>query len=409
MKYVVIGNGTAAIACIEGIRESDGKGEITLVSKESRHCYARPLISYYLLGRANEQSIDYRKRDFYEKNNVSAYLGAEAVKIDPKGKKVTLSDGKKLPYDKLLVATGSVPFVPPAEGAEKVKNSFSFMTYDDMKSLEAVLSEDKRVLVVGAGLIGLKCVEGIADRVGHVTVVDLADRILPSILDSDGAAMVQKVLDKKGIEFHLGDSVASYTENSATLKSGTKIDFDILVTAVGVRPNVALLKDAGCEINRGVVVDEHCETSIKGIYAAGDCSEGYDKSIGSNRILALLPNAYFQGHCAGKNMAGEETVFTDGVPMNAIGFFGCHVLSCGSYDGECISKITDEYYKKFFVKDGKLCGFILINDFERAGIYTSLVREGTPLDDVNMDLLMEKPQLLAFSHDARKSKLARRV
>ncbi|MCD8285799.1 MAG: FAD-dependent oxidoreductase [Clostridia bacterium] len=409
MRYVIIGNGTAAIACIEGIRSVDTEGDITLISTESRHCYGRPLISYYLLGRVDEAHLDYRPRDFYIKNNVDAMLGVTATAIDPEGKSVTLEDGTKVPYDKLLIATGSRPFVPHADGYETVENKFTFMTYDDMKALEAKLTPEARVLVVGAGLIGLKCVEGILDRVKEVTVVDLADRIMPSVLDAEGAAMVKKVLDKKGVTFYLSDCVSAYKDNTAILRSGREIPFDIVVTAVGVRPNTDLAKGAGCDVNRGVIIDEHCETSVKDIYCAGDCSEGYDKSINAKRILALLPNASFQGRCAGINMAGGDEKFTNAIPMNAMGFFGCHELSAGAYDGECISRITEDTYKKLYVKNGKLIGFILINDFERAGIYTSLIRDEVPLDTVDFDLLIDKPQLLAFSADARKAKLARKV
>ncbi|MCD8294393.1 MAG: FAD-dependent oxidoreductase [Clostridia bacterium] len=409
MKYVIIGNGTAAIACIEGIRSVDTEGDITLISTESRHCYGRPLISYYLLGRIDEARLDYRPRDFYIKNNVDAMLGVTATAIDPEGKTVSLEDGSKVSYDKLLIATGSRPFVPRADGYEDVENKFTFMTYDDMKALEAKLTPEARVLVVGAGLIGLKCVEGILDRVKEVTVVDLADRIMPSVLDAEGAAMVKKVLDAKGVTFYLSDCVSAYKDNTAILRSGKEIPFDIVVTAVGVRPNTDLAKGAGCDVNRGVIIDEHCETSVKDIYCAGDCSEGYDKSINAKRILALLPNASFQGRCAGINMAGGDEKFTNAIPMNAMGFFGCHELSAGAYEGECISKVTEDTYKKLYVKNGRLVGFILINDFERAGIYTSLIRDEVPLESVDFDLLIDKPQLLAFSADARKAKLARKV
>lgn len=411
MEYVIIGNGTAAIACIEGIRRVDKDGEIAVISSENHHCYGRPLISYKLLGKIGEEQMDYRPRDFYAKNGVKCYFGKTATAIDKDSKTVALDDGQKIKYEKLLYAAGSRPFVPPMEGLDGVKNKFTFMTFDDMKALESALSPEKRVLVIGAGLIGLKCVEGILHSVKSVTVVDLADRILPSILDGEGSQIVQKYLESLGVKFILNDSAASLKEGAATLKSGKKVPFDVLVVAVGVRANTELFKATGGECNRGVVVNLKCETSVKDIYAAGDCSEGYDKTIDAKRVLALLPNAYRQGLCAGINMAGGVDSYADAIPLNAIGFFGLHVLTAGVYEGELIAdERGDNFtYKKLWVKGGKLAGFIFINDFLRAGVYTSLIKNGTPLDGVDINLLKEKPQLLMFSAEERAKKLARRV
>ena len=409
MKYVIIGNSAAATACIEGIRSQDKKGEIVVISSENRSAYGRPLISYALLGKIKKEDMDYRSPEFYKANNVKLKLGETVTKIDAKAKQVVLESGEKVAYDKLLVATGSRPFVPPLAGLDKVEKKFTFMTYADMEAIEAVISLDKRVLVLGAGLIGLKCTEGLLARVGKVTVVDMSDRILPSVLDSEGAAIVQKYLEECGVNFVLGDSAEAFGENSVTLKSGKKIDFDILVIAVGVRPNVEIVRDAGGKVNKGIIVYDSMKTSLADIYAAGDCVEGYDKSIGSNRILALLPNAAFQGKCAGINMAGGNSSFTNGIPMNALGLFDCHIVTAGIYEGECGTYTSANEYKKLFVKDGKLAGFIIINSIECAGIYTYLIREGISLADVDWGLLMQKPQLLAFSEEARKAKLAHRV
>ncbi len=410
MKYLIIGNSTAAIACIEGIRTTDKDGEISVISDEKHHCYGRPTISYCLMGATSREEMKYRPDDFYEKNKVNTMLGERVVKIDVAEKTVHTKSGKKVPYDKLLVATGSRPFVPPMEGLDSVKNAYSFMTYDDMEALDKVLSPKKKVLVIGAGLIGLKCVEGILKRVGSVTVVDLADRILPSILDAEGAAIIQRQLEAEGVKFILNDCAARFEGKMAVLKnSGLQIPFDILVVAVGVRPNTDLVKEAGGEVNRGIVVDTGMRTSLPDVFSAGDCAEGYDSSTGTKRILALLPNAYFQGKVAGINMAGGAAEQTNAIPMNAIGFFGSHILTAGSYDGQCISHIEGDKYKKLFVKDGKLCGFILINDFLRAGIYTQLVRDKVDLGTVDFELLKNSPQLLAYPLAARKVKLAKKV
>lgn len=409
MKYVIIGNSAAGIAAIEGIRSRDESGEIVLVSDEKHFTYGRPLISYYLMGATDTERMRYRPADFYEKNNVRTIFGVRAEQIDAENKKVMLSDGKTLCYDKLLVATGSRPFVPPMEGLDGVKKKFSFMNYDDALALEKAIGAKTRVLIVGAGLIGLKCCEGIAERVKSVTVVDLADHVLASILDEYGAGIVQRALEEKGVKFYLSDSVAHFEETFAMLKSGARVEFDVLVVAVGVRPNVELVKSAGGEVRRGIAIDTRGETSVKDVYAAGDCTESRDIVTGEQKILALMPNAYLQGHCAGVNMAGGDEVFDKAVAMNAIGFFGTHVLTAGVYTGESYEEKTDEKYKKLFYKDGYLNGFILVNEPERAGIYTSLIRERTPLSDIDFELIKKSPALMAFSVKERAEKLARRV
>ena len=286
MNYVIIGNSTAAVGCIEQIRKTDRKGKITVISDEPYHTYGRPLISYYLLGRVDAAHMGYRPADFYEKNGVKTLLGVRAEKIDPAAKKVLLQGGKSVSYDKLLVATGSRPFVPPMEGYDTVKEKFTFMTFADALALEQALSPEKDVLIVGAGLTGLKCMEGILARVKSVTVVDLADRLMPSALDEYGAGIIQRQLEGMGVKFYLKNAVARFDGNTAHLKGGETLPFDILVVAAGVRPNVELVKGAGGEVARGIVTDDRQRTSLPDVYAAGDCTESYDITSGTRKILA---------------------------------------------------------------------------------------------------------------------------
>ena len=408
-NYVIIGNGTAAVGCIEGIRSVDPDGEITVVSAENHAVYSRPLISYYLEGKTDLERIKYRPDDFYENNEARLLLGRRAEVIDSDNKTVTLDDGDILPYDELCVAAGSRPFVPPFAGLDTVERKYSFMTLDDALSLEAMLKPETRVLIVGAGLIGLKCAEGIHDRVSSIIVCDLADRVLSSILDADCAAVVQKHLEANGISFMLGDTAISFSENTAHMKSGADVEFDVLVLAVGVRANSELVRDAGGEVNRGIIVGERMETSLPAVYAAGDCAEGYDASIGANRVLAILPNAYMQGRVAGVNMAGGDSKHNNAIPMNSIGFFGLHMMTAGAYDGDMIEEMEESFVKRFFIKDGLLHGFILIGDIDRAGIYTAMIREKTPLETIDFDLLKKVATNAAFSVAQRKKKFGGEV
>lgn len=405
-KIVIIGNSAAAVGCVEGVRSVDKNSEIVLIASEKHHTYSRPLISYLLYGKTDEQRMKYRPDSFYSDNMVDTMLGKTAVSVDPKGHTVKLESGEVISYDKLMVATGSSPFVPPMKGLDKVEKKFTFMTLDDAHALDNAISAESRVLVIGAGLIGLKCVEGIADKVKEIAVVDMADRILPSVLDAEGAELVQKSIEKHGVKFYLNDSAAELEPNKAKLKSGAEVGFDVLVVAVGVRPNIALLKDAGAECGRAIKTDNKCQTSLKDIYAGGDCTESYDITIGAERVLALLPNAYMQGNTAGVNMAGGEQLYENAIPMNAMGMFGYHMITAGSYDGNVYTEKEGENYKKLFYKDNRLMGYIMIGDIKRAGIYTALIKNQTPLDSIDFELIKQKPQLMAFSAEDRREKLA---
>ncbi len=405
-KFVIIGNSAAAIGCVEGIRSVDKNSEITLISNEPYHTYSRPLISYLLWGRTDEQRMKYRNDDFYKDNNVETILGTTVESVDNVKKIVKFESGESVKYDKLLVATGSSPFVPPMTGLDKVEKKFTFMTLDDAHALKSALTPESKVLVIGAGLIGLKCVEGISDLVSDITVVDLADRILPSVLDEEGANLVQASIENHGVKFYLGDSVTKFEKNKATLKSGTKLDYDVVVVAVGVRPNVALLKEIGADVNKGIVTDERCRTSLTDIYSAGDCTESNDITDDSQKVLALLPNAYMQGETAGVNMAGGKMVYDNAIAMNAMGMFGYHMITAGSYTGDVYVENDGINYKKLFYKNNRLLGYIMIGDVSRAGIYTSLIKKKTPLDALDFELIKHKPQLMAFSKKKREEFLA---
>lgn len=405
-KYVIIGNGTAAVGCIEGITGVDSKAEITVISEENHHVYGRPLISYYLEGMTDVERMKYRPDDFYEKHGCTVLYGKKAVKIDSAASEVVLDDGSKLKYDELCVAAGSSSFVPPFEGLDTVEKKFSFMTLDDALALEKAIDENSRVLIVGAGLIGLKCAEGIAHRVKSITVCDLASRVLSSILDDECAAMIQKKLEENSISFLLGNSVKRFDKNKAVMNDGTVVEFDVCVLAVGVRPNVSLIKDIGGKVGRGILTDTSMRTSVKNVYAAGDCTESLDITSGESRILAILPNAYMQGKCAGENMAGSESVFKKSIPMNSIGFFGLHVMTAGTYyteeqGGTLYEEKGEGKIKRLYTKDDKLCGFIIIGETDRAGIYTSLIREQTPLYSIDFEAVRENPSLIAFGKNYR--------
>jgi NAD(P)H-nitrite reductase large subunit len=408
MKYVIIGNGPAAVSCIEGIRSVDTDGAITVISKENHPAYFRPLISYYLEGKSKAENISCRKASFYTDHHCEVVYGTVTA-LDPGQELVTLSDGTQIAYDKLCICTGSSPFVPPMAGLDTVDQKFTFLTIDDSFAIEQAIDHTSRVLIIGAGLIGLKCAEGLRDRVSSVTVCDLAPRVLSSILDDECAAVVQKHLEKNGIAFSLGNTADRFDGNTAYMKDGSVIAFDVLVLALGVRPNIGFFKEAGGICNRAIVVDNDMKTSIEDVFAAGDCVEQYDITFGAKRIMALLPNANLGGYTAGVNMAGGDRAFDNAVPMNSIGFWGLHMMTAGTYanddNAQLIEEKTESSIKRFFIKANKLIGFILIGEVASAGIYTNLIRSQADLTGLDLDALVKNPNLIPFGEIYRRKTL----
>jgi NAD(P)H-nitrite reductase large subunit len=399
--YVIIGNSTAGIACVEGIRSLDKSTPITIITDERHYTYARPLISYLLKGDTTRKKIRYRPDDFYEKNNVKLVYDL-ITKIDTEQKKV-LSDEYEYPYDKLLVATGSKPFVPNFKGIESVPSVHTFLTLDSALAIDDMVDK-KHVLIIGAGLIGLKCAEGIAERASHITIVDMADQVLPTALDKASAHIIQKIFETHNVRFILNASVENFEGKKAILTTGEAFEFDMVVIAVGVRPNTELIMQAGGNVDRGILIDEHMATSLPDIYSAGDCTQTFDIASQTSRVLALLPVAYKQGNTAGINIAGGNQIYDNAFAMNASGFFGdAHYVSAGSYEGEAFVESSDGTYKKLVTKDNRLKGFIIIGDIESAGIYTSLIRDQVPLDEIDFEKIKQKPQLHAFSRERIKS------
>ena len=409
MRYVIIGGSAAAIGCIESVRSVDKTGEIILITGETEWNYSRPLISYLLEGKTTRDKMWCRPDSFFTRNGVTVKAGVLATALDAGDRTVRLSTGERLAYDRLLAATGSRPFVPPIPGLETVERTFCFQTLSDASALAEALRPESRVLILGAGLTGVKCAEGIRGLCAQIAIADLAPRVLPAVLDDTAAAMVQARMEEKGVRFYLNDSAAAFRGNTARLQSGTELEFDVLVTAVGVRPNTQLVADAGGAVDRGILVDGRCATTLPDVYAAGDCAQGYDAVSGEKRMLPLWPNAMLQGETAGINMAGGRADYTQGIALNASGVFGLHMITAGSYEGESFTVQRDGSYKRLVTADGVLKGVIMVGDVSRAGIYTDLIRKKKPLSEIDFDLIRESPQLMAFSQKDRRVQLGGEV
>jgi len=383
MSYVIIGNSVAAVGAVEGIRKHDKITPIIIISDEPYHTYSRPLISYYLGGKVTQDKMYYRDKNFYKANKVKPILGVKAEQVDFDKKEVILQDGRRISYTKLLIATGGKPLIPPLEGIEK-KNVFNFIKLDDVKNIERLARAGSKAIVVGASFSGLKAVEALVQRGVRVTVIDIMDRIMPRVLDETASLIALKCLVKYGVEVLLSTTVEKIIGDKIArgvlLKDGRELACDFIILAVGVRCNIDLVKGTNLNINRGIIVDTGMRTNIPDVYAAGDVAEGYNFLEQRNIEIPIIPNAYKQGETAGENMAGADKIFDRGFVMNSMPLLDLSIVSAGvSTTGEgtnikAIYKQDTNTYRKFYIRNKNLVGYLLINDIDRAGIYTDLIK-----------------------------------
>ena len=402
-KYLIIGNSAGGVGAMEAIRKIDKDGSMAVISDEDFHAYGRPLISYYLANEIEFDKIFYRPMDFYEKNNIDPILGKKVVKINFEQRSVALDDGDEIEFEKLLLSTGGQPFVPKIEGLE-AHEFFTFITLDSALKIRDCLARGniKTAVVLGAGLVGLKATEALVERGISVKVVELADRVLSPVLDEQASEIVRSAIAEKGVEFRFGRTLAEVVgEGSRTdgvmLDNGERIDCDLLIVGIGVRPRVELAQDSPVDVGRGIVVDKHMRTSVPDVYACGDCAEVYDFIMDNFRLTPLWPTAHIGGRVAGSNMAGVEKEYVWGTGMNAVDFFGYPVISAGLLnppEGEEMEVLTrleldTRTYKKFLIKDNRIVGMILLNEVDRAGVVLGLMRDKVDVTPFKDDLLRE--------------------
>jgi NAD(P)H-nitrite reductase large subunit len=407
--YLIIGNSAGATGAMEGIREHDKDSIITIVSREPEHVYSKPLISYLLAGKVDESRMYYRPPDFYENNNIKAILGTEATRIDTRERTVEVSSGQSLLFDKLLIATGGRPVIPedikgmPKGSAREKLGIFTLTTWDDARKIKDFIKKRsvKKAVVIGGGLIGLKSVEALVELGIRTTVVELMEGILSATFDDIASDMAKKALERAGVNVICKTTVARINQRDdrmtgVTLKDGTKVPCNLLMFAIGVIPDTGLVQGTDIKSNRGILVDDNLQTSVKGIYAAGDVAEAVDILTGEKRPIPILPNAYRQGYIAGCNMAGKERKYEGGLAMNSIEICGVPTISVGitSPHGngyETLSNLDEDAftYRKIVLKDDKIKGAIFIGQIDRAGIITGLIKEKISVSGFK-DLILEE-------------------
>ncbi len=400
MQYVIVGNGVAAIGAVEGIRQHDTEGTITIISEEAVATYGRPLISYYLSDKIKLDTLPYRPEEFYVKNKVTMKLDSKVTAVSPQKRTVTLESGETVTYDKLLLATGGSPVAPDIRGIEG-QGIFNFTTVAHAEALKEVIDSVKNVVVIGAGLIALKAAEGFAERGIGVTVV-VRSRIMRAYFDETAGNMVVRHLENNGLKFMQGVEISRIKRYGTGAVKGVDTDkgflpADIVIVAAGVSPNMALAHEAGLNTNKGIVVDDFMTTSNADIYAAGDVAEAKDLLTGEYTVRPIWPNAYSQGRYAGFNMTGAGKPYSGGLSMNSITYYGLPTVTVGEtifedesgYEIDTFEDLDNSIYRKLIFNDNILVGCILIGDIDAAGFYTSFIKNRFKLDEDGKKLLME--------------------
>ncbi|MBI2355482.1 MAG: NAD(P)/FAD-dependent oxidoreductase [Deltaproteobacteria bacterium] len=414
MNYVIVGNSVAAVGAIRAIRTLDQQGTITVISRERHNAYGRPLISYLLGGVITEKRMAYLPEGFYEEQRINLLLNSEVVAVDSAGKKVRLAAGECVPYDKLLLATGGDPFVPPIEGMADKDRIFTFTTWDDAAKLKGIAADINRAVVIGGGLIGLKAAEGLNLIDKCVTVVELADRVLSSAFDRPAGKIVARKMKANGIDVITEDTVVRIEGeggviSGVTLKSGDFIPCDTVIVAIGVRPAASFLKGSGVEVNRGIVVDNSMRTSVEDVYAAGDVAEAADFFSGDKNPMPIWPDAYIQGDIAGTAMAGGSKEYEGGLAMNSIEFFKVSTISMGvtnprdpsEYEIHTYQDIQNYQYRKIVLQANRLVGAVLVGNVDRAGIFSGLIREKIDMTPYKESLMLPDFGFINLSRDIR--------
>lgn len=392
MRYLIIGNGVAGAEAATTIRKLDRDGEVVMVSAGKHPLYYRPKLIDYLAGAVDISGIVIYKEAYYHERAIELQLDVRATGIDVDAHRVFTSRGGILEYDRLLLATGADCFLPPFPGRETT-GVFTVRGVADCDAIRNYVGSFQRVAVVGGGLLGLEVAYALARLGKQTTVIEHSRWLLHRQLDQEGAALLQRLLEEKGLSFITGDTVARIDSHDGrvsgvTLVSGRRLDVHAVVISAGIRGRDQLARLIGAEINRGIVVDDHMLTSIKDVYAAGDPVEH------RGALYGVWPAAKEQGAVAGSAMAGKPVSYAGGGLSTNLKITGIDLYSAGDYTSpsdDLMFSMQAEIYRKYLIKDGRLAAAMVIGDAREAKL-ASLVYQGkAPLSELNNNIPKESP------------------
>jgi nitrite reductase (NADH) large subunit len=388
---VVVGNGMAAARLVEELAHvALGRYAIAVVGEEPQPAYNRVLLSSVLAGEASSREIELKPDRWWRDRGVTLLRGQAAIGIDTEIRRVRLASGATLPYSKLVLATGSRPIRLAVPGAG-LPGVLTFRDLADVDAIGRAAAKGARAVVIGGGLLGLEAAYGLARAGAAVTVVHLMDRLMERQLDRRAAAMLKATIEGRGIRVLLAAETAGIggvrRVETVELADRRVLAADLVVVAVGVRPNVQLASTAGITINRGIAVDDRLATSLGGIYAIGECAEH------RGRCYGLVEPAYEQACVLARHLAGQDARYQGSVVATNLKVSGVHVFSAGAFmetagaEAIVLSDAGLGTYRKLVVADGRLVGAVLFGDTADGSWYLDLIRSGRPIESFRDDIV----------------------
>jgi len=384
-RYLIIGNGVAGTTAAESIRKEDPTGPITLITEEDLPFYYRIRLPEFVAGTITEERLLAKKPEWYAEQKITLLTSQRAISIDHQAKNVSTGSDGPLPYDRLLLATGSHSFVPPIKGAG-LAGVFTLRGIGDARAIRTHASQTERVVVIGGGLLGLETGQALRTLGKQVTIVEFFPRLLPRQLDAEGASRLKQIMETRlGFSFRLAARTMEIAgENGVTgvvLESGEALPCEMVILSAGVRANLDLAIALGLDHDKGILVNERMETSLAGIFAAGDVAE-----FGGQAPSGIWPTALQQGKIAGINMAGGTAVYTGTTMANILKVVGIDLATAGEIDAdnryEAHITATDSTYRKIVTDNKKIIGCILLGDTSDYGKLTKAITEKAELESL---------------------------
>ncbi len=386
MEYVILGAGAAGITAAKTIRKADSEGKITVISTDTQ-VHSRCMLHKYLSHERDAAGISFVDPDFFEKNQIAWLPGKTVNRLDTQRKKVYTDQGDEVSYDRLLIATGAESFIPPVGNLREAENVFGLRHLRDAQAIDELAKDVENIVIIGSGLVGLDAAYGLMETGKKVSIVEMADQILPVQLDKTAAFEYQKRFEEAGARFYLGRKAADTVMEEdkiireIILDNGEKLPCDLIIVAAGVRSAVAGMEGEGIVIDRGIKVDDYLQTGAEGVYAAGDVTG----------LSGIWPNAQKQGETAALNMCGSHVEYTDRYAIkNTINFFGLVSMCVGvilSQEGDVvIAREDSRNYKRVVLRDGKVVGVLLQGDISHGGIWQYLIKNQISISGIQKDI-----------------------
>ncbi len=405
MHHVILGAGPAGVIAAETIRKHAPTDSITLVGDEKEPPYSRMAIPYLLTGNIGERGTYLRKSLTHFDDLKIKLVHAQALGVNAKAGTVRLDNGESLKFDRLLIATGSRPASAPIPGMD-LPAIHTCWTMEDARAIAKLATKGARVLQMGAGFIGCIIMEALAARGVKLSVVEMGDRMVPRMMGPTAGSMIKDWCEAKGVQVFTKTRVEAIEKGSGDtpltvkLSNGTRMDVDLVISATGVKPSIGFLENSGITCLQGVLTDEHLQTSVPGIYAAGDCAEAFDKVSGKTIISAIQPNAAEQARVAALNMVGQAATLKGVTQINVLDTLGLISTSFGNWegvpDGEHVelTDLAEGRHLSLQFKDDVLVGCNSVGWTHHVGVMRGLVEGQIRLGDWKDKLKQDPTRLM---------------